>query len=404
MSLIIDAIKKAQQLRLREFKGAPFLRGYGLKGKGIDSGRKIWSLLSIIGSGILLILLLLFWGDTFLSPFVSSQSRDSVLVQKGTGPEQTQVRSSFQVLSSREDSMVRIDKKLSPGVFFIDVKETSQSEQKKSKKEERGSDSKIIAEEGETSPPPFSEPLGKEKRSSPTKSSAETKGGEPPFTQPPRAVEDVPSKSMGLDRQTDKHQTSISEATTHFNQGVDFHRKRNNVKAIEAYEKVIELDPMFIEAYNNLGVLYQEMGLYDKALEVFQKAIQINPRYDKILNNLGTLLLLRERYEESKEAFQKALIINPNNIESHINLGILFKKQGQADQAIESYHRALAINPLHGEAHYNMGLLYEQLGKMEVAIGHYQKFIQMASKTHPDLVAQVKRHLSYLTKMQENKK
>jgi tetratricopeptide (TPR) repeat protein len=74
------------------------------------------------------------------------------------------------------------------------------------------------------------------------------------------------------------------------------------------------------------------------------------------------------------------------------------------DQAIESYHRALAINPLHGEALYNTGLLYEQLGNMEMAIGHYQKFVQMASKTHPELVAQVKRHLNYLIKLQENKK
>jgi hypothetical protein len=31
-----------------------------------------------------------------------------------------------------------------------------------------------------------------------------------------------------------------------------------------------------------------------------------------------------------------------------------------------------------------------------MAIGHYQKFIQMGSKTHPDLVARVKRHLNYL--------
>ncbi len=396
MSLIIDAIKKAQQLRLREFKGVPFLRGYGLKGKGIDSGRRIWSLLSIIGSGILLTFLVLLWGDTFLSPFVSSQSRDPTVVQKGPGSERTQVRSSFQVLSSREDSTVRIDEKLSPGIFFIDVKEESLSEQKKSKKKKKESHPIIITEEGETPPAPLSELMGKGKRSSPAKLSVGTRGDEPLLTQPARTVEDVPSKSMGLDRQTDKNQTSVSEATTHFNQGVDFYRKRNNVKAIQAYEKVIQIDPMFIEAYNNLGVLYQEMGHYDKALEVFQKAIQINPQYEKILNNLGTLLLLRERYEESKEAFQKALIINPNNIESHINLGILFKKQGQMDQAIGSYQKALSLNPLHGETHYNMGLLYEQLEKWDLAIHHYQTFIELSLKTHPDLVAKVQRHLSYL--------
>jgi tetratricopeptide (TPR) repeat protein len=396
VSLIIDAIKKAQQLRLRELKGAPFLRGYVLKSSGIDSGRKIWSLLSIIGSGVLVTVLLLLWGDTLLSPFVSSQSRGSVIVQRGAGSERTQVSSSFRILSSREDSTVRIDKKLSPGVFFIDVKEASQLEQKKAKKKKKESDSPIAAEERETPPVRLSEAVEEGERSSPTKSSAGTKGDEPFLTQPPRTVEDIPSKPMGLDRQTDKGQTSVSEATALFNQGVDFYRKRNNGKAIQAYEKVIQLDPTFIEAHNNLGVLYQEMGLYDKALEVFQKAIQINPRYEKIFNNLGTLLLLRERYEESKEAFRKALIINPNNIESHINLGILFKKQGQMDQAIGSYQKALSLNPLHGETHYNMGLLYEHLEKWDLAIHHYQTFIELSLRTHPDLVGKVQRHLSYL--------
>lgn len=34
MSLIIDALKKAQQLRLKEFKGAPFLK-YPLRRKKV---------------------------------------------------------------------------------------------------------------------------------------------------------------------------------------------------------------------------------------------------------------------------------------------------------------------------------------------------------------------------------
>jgi tetratricopeptide (TPR) repeat protein len=396
VSLIIDAIKKAQQLRLKEVRGAPFLREYGRKGKAIASGRKIWSLLSIIGSGILIGLLLLLWGDTFFSPFVSPRSRGSVLVQKGTGSEGVHNRGSFRVVSSKEDPMVQIDKKLPIGVFFIDVKEASEPEEKTPQKKKKESDSKTVVKKAESSPPPLKEIVDQEKRPTLLKSLAGAEAKEPPITEPPRSVEDAGSQSMALDRQIDKHPPSISEATAHFNQGVDFHRKRNNLKAIQAYEKVIELDPVYIEAYNNLGVLYQEMGLYQKALEVFEKAIQINPRYEKILNNLGTLLLLRERYEESKEAFQKALAINPNNVESHVNLGILLKKQGQMEQAIESYRRALAIDPLHGEAHYNTGLLYEQLGDIEMAIDHYQKFVQIASKTHPDLVSKVKRHLNYL--------
>ena len=91
-----------------------------------------------------------------------------------------------------------------------------------------------------------------------------------------------------------------------------------------------------------------------------------------------------------------ALAINANNIESLINLGTLFKKQGQVGKAIECYQKALTINPLHGEAHYNIGLLYEQLENVELATSHYQTFINLSSKTHPDLVSKVQRRLNYL--------
>jgi type IV pilus biogenesis/stability protein PilW len=216
--------------------------------------------------------------------------------------------------------------------------------------------------------------------------------------------QEVLAKPKNSELETGKNRTAVSDALIHFNSGVDLYHQRDYAKAIQAYQKVIEIDPGYAEAHNNLGIIYQEAGDYDSALSSYQKAIEINPKYEKALNNLGVLLYLKGRYEESIQAFQKALTFNANNIESYINLGILFKKQGQVDRAIDSFHRALSINPLHGEAHYNIGLLYEQLDEIEMAIGHYQKFVQMASKTHPDLVDQVKRHLSYLIKKQENKK
>jgi tetratricopeptide (TPR) repeat protein len=77
-------------------------------------------------------------------------------------------------------------------------------------------------------------------------------------------------------------------------------------------------------------------------------------------------------------------------------MGALYKKMGQLEKAAECYQKALGINGHHGETHYNLGLLYEQTGRREPAIYHYQKFIQLSSKTHPDLAAKVQRNLNHL--------
>jgi len=196
---------------------------------------------------------------------------------------------------------------------------------------------------------------------------------------------------------------SVSDAVKQFNLAVSLHRGKETAKAVQSYRKALESDPAFTEAYNNLGLLYQELGEFDKAQEAYQKSAEINPRYEKAYNNLGILFLVRGREDEALEAFQRALTINPNNVESHINLGILYKRRRQPHQAIESYQRALSVQPLHGEAHYNMALLYEQLEDVDLAVRHYQKFVQAASTTYPGLASKVQKHIGHLQRTKNAK-
>jgi tetratricopeptide (TPR) repeat protein len=418
VSLIIDAIKKAQQLRLKELKEAPFLKRYGPKGtKGAPKTKRL-AFLFIFGSAALLILLLR--GDTFLSLFIPDHKQNIALVEKERPLELPQTEEKSQDLKKREASEARIERELSSKAFFIDVKEeeplTKQKPGKKKKKtyvlqaspveplkEEKPSpltkssigakeksiadpsnqketDSLVdkVAEENESLPLPLAEQMPQE-------------------TLSPSSKEEEMARPLSKEEEGEKIRTPGSDVIKHFNLGVEFHHRREISKAARAYQEVIEMDPAYVEAYNNLGIIYQEIGNFDRALETYIKAIEINPRYEKTLNNLGILFMLKNRYDEAIEAFQKAIHLNPNNSESHTHLGVLFKKRGQVDKAIESYQKALTLNPLSGETHYNIGLLHEQLEHLDLAINHYQRFIQLSSKTHPELVGKVKRHLNYLT-------
>jgi len=408
MSLIIDAIKKAQQLRLKDLKGTPFFKGpHPRQEKRRMERRHLWAL-GAVGFCLLLISL----GSLSYSRWKSHESQPTV--SAANAPAQEAAEKDFQGLRKEEASTSRTEwpslwEKYETDETWGDVLKKPKAKKRKKKKTTVSIESQSdkiqhpLAPEDETPLKP--KELEREARIH-RRQAPSVPLPDQPVQKPSPALpkQEVLAKPKDSELETGKPRTAASDALIHFNSGVDLYHQRDYAKAIQAYQKVIEIDPGYAEAYNNLGIIYQEAGDFDRALSTYQKAVEINPRYEKALNNLGVLLYLKGRYEESVRAFQKALTLNANNIESHINLGILFKKQGQVDQAIESYQRALAINPLHGEAHYNMALLYEQLGNVEIAIGHYQKFIQMASKTHPELVSQVKRHLNYLITMNEEKK
>jgi Flp pilus assembly protein TadD len=392
MSLIIDALKKAQQLRLKGSEGSPILK-YPHPNKKRGSGsKKQWIL---IGAGLIsLCIILLILLRPASSPLATQTNRAIVpMERKPFGPvaEKISEEPPKEVLSLTKDKEhLPTGQAGAEGLPCVGAAlggrpsrpqgEKGSPETKPSFNEKRGESLIKQGNEEEKVKPPKN--IVAQKSLPPL----------PPATQ----KEEVSSKSIGVEQEGGKDRTLTSDVLNYFNSGVTFYNQKEFSKAIQAYQKVIELDPTYVEAYNNMGIIYQMLGNADRAFGAYQKATEINPRYEKGYNNLGILLLLKGRYEEALEAFEKALAVNPNNIESHINLGILYKKKGQWEKAIESYQKALAIDPLHKETHYNIALLYEQLENLELAISHYQQFIQLSSKSHPELVSKVERHLNEL--------
>lgn len=95
-------------------------------------------------------------------------------------------------------------------------------------------------------------------------------------------------------------------------------------KAIEAYQKVVNLNPKNEIVYYNMGIVYDKKENYDKAIEAYKKAIEINPKDDDSYNYMGRAYHEKGDYEKAKEAYQKAIEINPNNNDSYNNLFEVF--------------------------------------------------------------------------------
>ena len=398
MSLIIDALKRAQQLRLNGPEGSPILRNPCPKKKMRGSFRKQWI---FIGAGLVSLCILLF---VFLKP--------------ASSPSAAQTHRATVAIEKKPSAAVPEKEEPTEGLHYVgaalsgrpssSVAEKTSSESPKEvaslpKSEEpvpARSSAEAYDPQGDKAPNRAGSGQARAQRSSKVVaalSNRSTPSAPSPLPSVSQKEEPFP-KSIGVEQVGGKDRTMASEILNHFNSGVAFYNQKDFSKAIQAYQKVIELDPSYVEAYNNLGIIYQMIGDVEKASGAYRKSTEINPKYEKGYNNLGILLLLEGRYEEASEAFRKALAINANSIESHIHLGILFKKKGLSQEAIESYQKALAIDPFHRETHYNIALLYEQLENIELAIGHYQQFIQLSSRSHPELASRVQRHLKDLMK------
>ena len=172
--------------------------------------------------------------------------------------------------------------------------------------------------------------------------------------------------------------TELKEsAVNYFNIAYSFGRKGDHVKAIEYFDKAIELNPTYEKAWYNKGFGLGELGRHEEAIECFDKAIKINPNYEKAWNNKGFGLGELGRHEEAIECFDKVVKINSNYEEAWNNKGFVLNKLGRHEEAIACLDKAIKINPNDGVAWNNKGLGLGGLERHEEAIACYDRAIEL---------------------------
>ncbi|MGK7897376.1 MAG: tetratricopeptide repeat protein, partial [Xenococcus sp. (in: cyanobacteria)] len=74
---------------------------------------------------------------------------------------------------------------------------------------------------------------------------------------------------------------------------------------INHYEKAIQINRNFLEAYNNLGIVYLESSRFEQAIEYFRKALSIERQAIFVHNNLGVAFFKSDRTEEGEAEYKR---------------------------------------------------------------------------------------------------
>jgi tetratricopeptide (TPR) repeat protein len=127
------------------------------------------------------------------------------------------------------------------------------------------------------------------------------------------------SKRFSRSRFEDPSQKA-SLSKLHYNLGrgylelfVQGQQSANLHSAIVNFQKAIQYDSTFVEAYNNLGVSYREQRNPELALNIFRKAIELNPGYPESRYNLGMTYLQMGKIPEAKIIFEILVKEYPQN-------------------------------------------------------------------------------------------
>ncbi|MGH7277687.1 MAG: tetratricopeptide repeat protein, partial [Candidatus Rokuibacteriota bacterium] len=116
---------------------------------------------------------------------------------------------------------------------------------------------------------------------------------------------------------------------------------------------------------------------WDEAVEAYRRVVAIDPSYAAAWNNLGLLLHRMGRYAEARTAYGEALARDPGLCEAAYNLGSLNEDEGAVEEAIGQYRLALDLSPDYADAHFNLAAALARSNRGPEARRHWQRYLQL---------------------------
>lgn len=166
---------------------------------------------------------------------------------------------------------------------------------------------------------------------------------------------------MFLECRLDDHSCFYWEPTAAVEKNLGFYIKWLNIPRGSDYPKTMTGREFEAIQICNLGAAWYGKGDYERAADFFERAIGLNPLYAEAYNNLGVIHAKQSRFDKALALYRKAVALNPGYATAYTNIGVAFFKMNRFQDAIDSFDDALAANPEHRKAyHYKLAVLLKK--------------------------------------------
>jgi adenylate cyclase len=174
---------------------------------------------------------------------------------------------------------------------------------------------------------------------------------------------------------------------------LDQTQKEANAQARQLFEKAIELDPAYAEAYTWLGYTYLlerimvwnlDPQTLERAGELAQKAIALDDSLPRPHLLLGQVYRWKKQHEQAIAEVERALALDPNSDYAYVNLGDVLFAVGRPEETIGLVEKAMHLNPRYPVYYLQLlGQAYGMTGRYEEAIATLKRVVTLNPNFFP---------------------
>jgi class 3 adenylate cyclase/TolB-like protein/Flp pilus assembly protein TadD len=152
-------------------------------------------------------------------------------------------------------------------------------------------------------------------------------------------------------------------------------------RALQAFLKVISIDPNFAPAYAGVGSCYQAMANNEylpphigfvKGREMHAKSLALEETHRAVLGQAGGKIFYEWDWPGAVERLARALALRPNDGLTHQLHSFYLTSRGEFDQAMVHAQRAVEVEPLVPIAQVSVARVYYYSGKYGEAVRSFR--------------------------------
>lgn len=148
-------------------------------------------------------------------------------------------------------------------------------------------------------------------------------------------------------------------------------RQENYRAASEQLEVLTSIDSSNFQAWWNYMLSSERCGRHKQAIEAAQRLIQMDGFTPELRFRLAYNCLEAGRFEEAARQFEQCLEENENWIEAKINFGLALNRLGKSERAKAIFNAALREQPLNLEAALALMETHLRAGEFDEALSIY---------------------------------
>ncbi|MBF2048249.1 MAG: tetratricopeptide repeat protein [Elainella sp. C42_A2020_010] len=148
-------------------------------------------------------------------------------------------------------------------------------------------------------------------------------------------------------------------------------------EAIDCYQRAIQLQPDFYEAYYNLAVAEVYRQNWQAAKAAFQRVLALNPRHAEAYYGLGKIAEQAEQPKTAAAYYWRSIQLNPNFPGAYFSLGETLLKLRYWNKAVPICYRAVQLNPELSWAYHNLGYALLKTQNWQTAFAAFYRAIKL---------------------------